>query len=238
MDLDTTRRQGSHEEILGRFRERKTDILIGTQMIAKGHDFPGVTLVGVIGADVGLALPDFRAPERVFQLMVQVAGRAGRAEKEGEIYLQTFNPGHPALRAAMDHDTETFWKAELETRRALDYPPFSKLGLVVYRSKDEKKALLAVTKAAEILRRGASAVQESEKNNDRARGEPSRTSGVEVWGPAPAPFSKLRGQYRFQILMKAKTPAPLRRLLAYLDEKMEIPPGVNRAVDLDPQSML
>ena len=125
MDLDTTRKQGSHEEILKKFREHKTDILIGTQMIAKGHDFPGVTLVGVIGADVGLALPDFRAPERVFQLMVQVAGRAGRAEKEGEIYLQTFNPGHPALRAAVNHDTETFWNTELETREALDYPPFS-----------------------------------------------------------------------------------------------------------------
>jgi primosomal protein N' (replication factor Y) len=244
MDLDTTRRQGSHEDILKKFREHKTDILIGTQMIAKGHDFPGVTLVGVIGADVGLALPDFRAPERVFQLMVQVAGRAGRAEKEGEIYLQTFNPGHPALRAAMDHDTETFWKMELETRRSLEYPPFSKLGLVVYRSKDEKKALLAATKAAEILRRGASTVQESNHNNDRARGEQGRTHSTssgpaaEVWGPAPAPFSKLRGQYRFQILMKAKTPAPLRRLLTYLDEKMEIPSGVNRAVDLDPQSML
>jgi len=220
MDLDTTRKQGSHEEILKKFREHKTDILIGTQMIAKGHDFPGVTLVGVIGADVGLALPDFRSSERVFQLMVQVAGRAGRAEKEGEIFLQTFNPGHPALRAAMDHDTETFWNAELETRQALDYPPFSRLGLVVYRSKDEKKALMAVTKAAEILRREAT------------------KAGVEVWGPAPAPFSKLRGQYRFQILMKSKTPAPLRRLLTYLDEKMETPSGVNRAVDLDPQSML
>jgi len=120
----------------------------------------------------------------------------------------------------MDHDTETFWNAELETRQALDYPPFSRLGLVVYRSKDEKKALMAVTKAAEILRREAT------------------KAGVEVWGPAPAPFSKLRGQYRFQILMKSKTPAPLRRLLTYLDEKMETPSGVNRAVDLDPQSML
>jgi primosomal protein N' (replication factor Y) len=120
----------------------------------------------------------------------------------------------------MGHDTETFWNAELEMRKALDYPPFSKLGLIVYRSKDEKKALLAVTKAAEIMRREAS------------------QAGVEVWGPAPAPFSKLRGQYRFQILLKAKTPAPLRRLLIYVDEKMETPSGVNRAVDLDPQSML
>ncbi len=220
MDLDTTRKQGSHEGILTRFRERKTDILIGTQMIAKGHDFPGVTLVGVVGADVGLALPDFRAQERVFQLMVQVAGRAGRAEKEGEIYLQTFNPGHPAFQAAVNHDTEGFWETELSLRRPLDYPPFSKLGLVVYRSKEEKKALLAVGKAAEILKQEAT------------------QAGVEVWGPAPSPFSKLRGQYRFQILLKAKTPAPLRRLLTYLDEKMELPSGVLRSVDLDPQSML
>lgn len=220
MDMDTTRKKGSHEEILKRFGKGDIDILIGTQMIAKGHDFPGVTLVGVIGADVGLALPDFRASERVFQLLVQVSGRAGRAEKEGVIYLQTFHADHPALRAAVLHDTETFWKSELELRKALDYPPFSKLGLLMYRSKDEKKAHSAAERSAEFLKRE------------------SKRYGVEVYGPAPAGFFKLRGQYRFQILMKSAKALGIRQLIQALDSKLEAPTGVFRVVDLDPQSML
>jgi len=147
MDMDTTRKKGSHGEILGRFRRREIDLLVGTQMIAKGHDFPGVTLVGIVGADTGLALPDFRSSERVFQLLVQVSGRAGRADKEGMIYLQTFHPEHPSIQAAVHHDTEGFWKEELELREALGYPPFARLGLLVYRDKDEK----AARRAAEAI---------------------------------------------------------------------------------------
>jgi primosomal protein N' (replication factor Y) (superfamily II helicase) len=220
MDMDTTRREGSHEEIIGRFRRHEIDILIGTQMIAKGHDFPGVTLVGVVGADVGLALPDFRASERVFQLMVQVAGRAGRADKEGIIYLQTFHGEHPAIQAALKHDTGTFWKSELELREALGYPPYAKLGLLLYRAKIEKKALAAAENAARVLR------QEAGKYR------------VEVRGPAPAGLSKLRGHYRFQVLLKSPKPAGIRRLIEWMDSKAETPPGVFRVVDLDPQSML
>jgi primosomal protein N' (replication factor Y) len=220
MDLDTTRRQGSHESILDKFRKHQIDLLIGTQMIAKGHDFPGVTLVGVIGADVGLSLPDFRASERVFQLMVQVAGRAGRAEKEGVIYLQTFHTDHPAIQAAAGHDTETFWKRELELRKALSYPPFSKLALMVYRSPEEKKAQAAAEAAAKILRRG------------------SEKLAVEVYGPAPAGIAKLRGQYRYQILMKAQKPQAIRQLIQWLDDQGLVHPGVARSVDIDPQSML
>ena len=239
MDLDTTRRQGSHEEILNRFRKHEIDLLVGTQMIAKGHDFPGVTLVGVVGADTGLALPDFRAPERVFQLLVQVAGRAGRAEKEGTIYLQTFHPEHSSIQAAALHDTETFWKNELELRKALSYPPFSKLGLLVYRSKDEKKSRGAAEKAAEILRRyeeklAASAIR-SDTDKDRARGEQGRT---EVRGPAPCGIFKLRGHYRFQILLKSEKPMAIRQLIQFLDKDFQTPPGVFRSVDLDPQNML
>ncbi|HJT24062.1 MAG TPA: primosomal protein N', partial [bacterium] len=155
MDLDTTRKAGSHEDILGRFRKHEIDLLVGTQMIAKGHDFPGVTLVGIVGADTGLALPDFRASERVFQLLVQVAGRAGRAEKEGVIYLQTFHSEHVSILSAVRHDTEGFWEKELELRKDLEYPPFSKLGLLVYRAKDEKKAHGVAEKAADILRKDA-----------------------------------------------------------------------------------
>ncbi len=221
MDLDTTRRQGSHEEILGKFRRREIDILIGTQMIAKGHDFPGITLVGVVGADVGLSLPDFRAPERVFQLMVQVAGRAGRADKEGVIYLQTFHGEHPAIQAAVKHDTEAFWEGELELRKALEYPPFTRLGLILYRSKVEKKAKEAVEKAAALLKKLGPSL------------------GVRVFGPAPAGIAKLRGHYRFQVLLKAAKAQSIRRLVQSLDEKMATPiPGVFRVVDLDPQSML
>lgn len=220
MDLDTTLERGSHGKILDRFRNREVDILLGTQMIAKGHDFPGVTLVGIVGADTGLALPDFRSSERVFQLLVQVAGRAGRADKEGVIYLQTFNPEHPSVQAAARHDTERFWTGELELRKALGYPPFSKLGLLVYRSETEKKAQGAAEKAAEALRRMA------------------KDLGVEVRGPAPAVFSKIRGHYRFQILLTAPNPAFIRKLLADFDASFEPPKGVFRVVDLDPQSLL
>jgi len=241
MDLDTTRKAGSLEAILGKFRRKEIDLLVGTQMIAKGHDFPGVTLVGVVGADVGLALPDFRAGERVFQLMVQVAGRAGRAEKEGTIYLQTFHPEHSALRAAVQHDTASFFASELELRKALDYPPYSRLGLLVYRHKEERKASAAAEKAAEFLRKeaermAASATREVDKLKGRASGERSRT--ISVLGPAPCPIFKLRGQYRFQVLLKCPKPGPLRELVRAFDAKVETPAGVMRVVDLDPQNML
>ncbi len=221
MDLDTTRKQGSHDDILGKFRKKEIDILIGTQMIAKGHDFPGITLVGVVGADVGLSLPDFRASERVFQLMVQVAGRAGRADKEGVIYLQTFHGEHTAIQAAVKHDTGAFWEGELELRKILEYPPFTRLGLMMYRSKFEKKAREIAEKAGVFLKKNASSL------------------GVRVYGPAPAGIAKLRGHYRFQILLKAMKAQSIRQLVQFLDDKMTEPhPGVFRVVDLDPQSML
>jgi primosomal protein N' (replication factor Y) len=152
--------------------------------------------------------------------MVQVAGRAGRAEKEGVIYLQTFHTDHPAIQAAAGHDTETFWKRELELRKALNYPPFSKLALMVYRSLEEKKAQAAAEAAAKILRRG------------------SEKLAVEVYGPAPAGIAKLRGQYRYQILMKAQKPQAIRQLIQWLDDQGLVHPGVARSVDIDPQSML
>lgn len=220
MDLDTTQEKGSHEDILGRFRRHEVDILLGTQMIAKGHDFPGVTLVGIVGADTGLALPDFRSSEKVFQLLVQVSGRAGRAEKEGVIYLQTFHPDHSSIRSASSHDMDGFWRSELELREALGYPPYSRLGLLVYRSEDEKKAYGGAEKAAKIL----------EKEGAKL--------GVEVRGPAPAGMFKLRGHYRFQVLLKAVKPQSIRRIIQILDEQFETPKGVFRVVDIDPQSML
>ncbi len=219
MDLDTTRKMGSHEAILKRIVKKEVDILIGTQMVAKGHDFPGVTLVGVVGADTGLALPDFRSSERVFQLLVQVAGRAGRADKEGLIYLQTFNPEHPSIQAASVYNFQAFGEQELALRKMLFYPPFSRLGLLVYRSKTEKQAAQAAEQAARFLRS-------------------QKTLGVEVSGPAPAAIAKLRGQYRYQILIKSEKPGPIRQALALMDQTIETPKGVFRVVDLDPQSLL
>lgn len=220
MDLDTTRQKGSHEKILDKFRRGEIDLLVGTQMIAKGHDFPGVTLVGIVGADTGLALPDFRSSERVFQLLVQVSGRAGRAEKEGTIYLQTFNAGHASVKAAIHHDTEGFWEGELELRKELGYPPFTRLGLLVYRHKDEKKANGAAEAAAAFLNRHA------------------RAAGVEVRGPAPAGIFKLRDEYRFQVLLKADRSLAIRQLIQKLDAAVGPTSGVGRSVDIDPQSML
>ena len=220
MDLDTTREKGSHEKILNKFRQGDIDLLVGTQMIAKGHDFPGVTLVGIVGADTGLALPDFRSSERVFQLLVQVSGRAGRAEKEGIIYLQTFNEGHASIQAAVHHDTEGFWKGELELRKDLGYPPFSRLSLLVYHHKDEKRAGRAAEEAASFLNRHA------------------RSFNVEVRGPAPAGIFKLRDEYRFQVLLKAEKSLAIRQLIQKLDASMPVPSGISRSVDIDPQSML
>lgn len=217
MDLDTTRRSGELERILKRFGKGEVDILVGTQMIAKGHDFPGVTLVGVVGADVGLALPDFRSAERVFQLLVQVSGRAGRGEQKGVVYLQTFHPTHPCLVGAVRGDVAAFAKEELELRKELQLPPFARLGLITYRSPFE-------TKAAEA---GAEAV--------RRLGKPAQ---VEVRGPYPAPFFKLRGKYRYHILLRGPKAAPLREALKAMDQRWATPAGVQRTVDFDPQSML
>ncbi len=220
LDQDATRKAGSLEATLKAFGRGEIDLLVGTQMIAKGHDFPGVTLVGIIGADTGLVLPDFRASERVFQLLVQVAGRAGRAEQEGIIYLQTFRPEHECLQAAVTQDVTPFLESELSMRKALGYPPFSRLAMVGFRGEQEAKAHGAAEQAGAWLR--------------KASGE----MGFEVRGPAPAPLYKLRGQYRFQILLKSVRPGPLRRAWAGLETAVEVPTGVHRSVDMDPQSML
>jgi len=217
MDLDTTRSVGSLESLLRRFGKGEVDVLVGTQMIAKGHDFPGVTLVGVVGADVGLARPDFRSAERVFQLLVQVSGRAGRGDQAGTVYLQTFHPDHPCLVGAAKGDVAAFAKEELELRKDLQLPPFSRLGLLTFRSVSDSKAADA---ARDVVKR---------------LGRPSQ---VEVRGPYPAPFFKLRGKYRYHVLMRSPKPGPLREALKALDRGWQPPQGVFRTVDFDPQSML
>jgi primosomal protein N' (replication factor Y) len=183
MDLDTTARKGSHRQILASFARGEIDVLLGTQMVAKGLDFSRVSLVGVISADTQLLLPDFRASERTYQLLTQVAGRAGRrGNMEGEVVIQTSNPNHPAVQAAFSKNYMMMYNDEMQTRRELNYPPFSRFVVLEFRSEDQKAAETHARIFREML--------------------PSTDPALEILGPSPALISKLRNQYRFQIVVK------------------------------------
>jgi primosomal protein N' (replication factor Y) len=226
MDRDTTRRKGAHLRILQRFRKGQADILLGTQMIAKGLDFPRVTLVGVLMADVGLNMPDFRSGERTFQTITQVAGRAGRSALGGEVLVQTHAPDENAIQMARGHDYATFANRELAGRRLLGYPPFGKLQLWLLQSSDAARAEAAAEKAAEILRQQARRLHLDQ---------------VQILGPAPAPLSRIRGLYRWQLLLKGSDAAPLRKLAgAAMDQNSRWPPwpGVRARIVVDPVEML
>ncbi len=218
MDRDTMRRKGSHEALLSRFAAREIDLLVGTQMLAKGHDFPAITLVGVLAADSGLSQPDFRAAERTFQLLTQVAGRAGRGEREGEVLIQAFAPEHYSLQFARAQDYEGFFEAERKFRRALHYPPVvSLLNLVVEGDSMAESSTLA-RRAASFLKSGV-------------------PDGVKVLGPAFAVRSKIAGRYRSQILLKlprrehARARAAIRVMLK--DDALLR----STVVDVDPMSL-
>lgn len=227
LDRDTASRKGGAEAILRALRDGRLDILIGTQMVAKGHDFPGVLLVGVVAADLGLHLPDFRAAERSFQLLTQVAGRAGRGAIPGRVLIQSFVPDHYAVRPVRDHDYESFYAEELGHRAALGYPPFGRLVHVLVSAAEQERASAAAQQLAEAARRaGASA-------GDALR------AGVELLGPAPAPIARLRDRYRFQILLKGACDAALLATArAVAAEALRVPSGVSASVDVDPESML
>ena len=217
LDRDTVRRRGGAARLLRRVARRELDILVGTQMVAKGHDFPGVTLVGVVSADVGLGLPDFRAAERTFQLLTQVAGRAGRGSAPGEAIVQTLHPGHYAIRHACDQAYAPFHEEELRFRRALRYPPVvSLVSVVVHGTLRDRTA-----QEASVIAAGLRAV----------RGR------FTVLGPAPAPLARLRGRYRVQLFLKGGRRAEMREaLLRVLDEHPRLKRRV--VVDVDPVSML
>ncbi|MDR2725400.1 MAG: primosomal protein N' [Candidatus Adiutrix sp.] len=222
LDTDSTRRKGTLKSILDGFARGEFNLLVGTQMAAKGHDFPNLTLVGVVDADLGLNLPDFRAAERTFQLLTQVAGRAGRGAVPGTVIVQTLNPRHPALRAAAAHDYRAFFQSEIQARRELGYPPFSRLALIRF-SGPEAPAVEAAAEAAAAAGR------------DLAAGP-----GLEILGPAPAPLVRLREQYRFQILIRGATAEARRRFLAAwlpLAEKAT-PAGLKLTADIDPYHFL
>lgn len=220
MDRDTTRRRGAHDEILRRFEARDVDILIGTQMITAGLDFPGVQLVGVISADTALHLPDFRAGERTFALLTQVAGRAGRGEQPGRVLVQTYLPEHPAIVAAQRHDYDTFYAHELVARRELNLPPVMSLVRLIVRGRREAAVVALAQALAEAMGRAVPSV------------------GGTVVGPAPAPRAKLRGQVRWNLLVKGPALGPLVRLVLEAQDTVPRVPGTMVTVDADPVTLL
>lgn len=226
MDRDSVRLKGGHQTILRRFDGGETRILVGTQMIAKGHDFPNVTLVGVLNADSGLRVPDFRSAERTFQLITQVAGRSGRGEAPGEVIVQTFYPNHYALRYACMQDYEKFYQQEIQYRRLFAYPPFSSLATILTQDEDSVKA----DERARLF------AMELEK----AVGELSAGETVRVLGPSEALLGKLKGSYRYQTLLKSANRRLLHQVLeAVLDrlERKKINPN-KWNIDVDPLQLL
>lgn len=225
MDVDTTSRKWSHQEILERVERGEVDLLLGTQMIAKGLDFPNVTLVGVIHADVAIHLPDFRASERTFQLLTQVAGRAGRGPKLGRVIVQTALPDHYAIRHAVGHDYEGFAERETEERREPAYPPHCRLGNVVFSGLDEPAVADAALESAHWIRR---------------RIHEAGPPGLRVVGPAPAPITRVRNRYRWHLLLKAQEPKGLGAILRLLARRPAAarPKDVRIEIDRDPGDLL
>lgn len=222
MDRDTTRGKGGHARILRKVAERKTDILIGTQMVAKGHDFPGITLVGIVSVESTLNIPDYRSAERTYQLITQLMGRAGRGLDAGKVIIQTFNPDHYALTHAGTGLLEKFYTTELAFRQETGYPPFVHL------------AALCLTGTAAPSVEQESAVLAGHLRTLRRE----LSSRVEILGPSPAPLTKLRGRFRWQILLKAIERPALHRLLAALRSSYAPPSGIRLQVDVDPVDLM
>ncbi len=219
LDADTTVRRGALESILEDFRNRRADILLGTQMVAKGLDFPGVKTIGVVLADTSLNLPDFRAAERTFSLVVQVAGRAGRHLPDGEVYVQTFRPGSPVIRLAAALDADSFYEQELEQRNALGFPPYTRLVRVVFRSGRPESA----DRAADLFARSAAA---------------ELPPGAEMLGPAECPLGLVAGSARRQILFRSTDLRSLHAAVARVASEFACPRDVHAELDVDPIQLL
>jgi len=217
MDSDALKRKEDYRRILGDFRAGKIDILLGTQMIAKGLHFPNVTLVGIIYADLTLHQPDFRASERTFQLLTQVAGRAGRGDIEGEVFVQAFTPFHPAIQYARRHDFTGFYDQELEFREQLKYPPFSRIALLTLKGRNQEK----VEFYAQHVKRDLNTLLSDVKD-------------LVVAGPAPAPLLRAETYYRYQIMLRAQRMSGLSKKLSQLMQSITLPEDVSLAVDVDP----
>jgi len=217
MDSDALKRKEDYRRILGDFRAGKIDILLGTQMIAKGLHFPNVTLVGIIHADLALHKPDFRAGERTFQLLTQVAGRAGRGDVEGEVFVQAFTPFHPAIQFARRHDFMGFYEQEIEFRRPLKYPPWSRVALLTLKGRNEEK----VKFSAEYLRRAL--------DNELAA-----FKELVIAGPAPSPLLRAETFYRYQIMLRAPRMSVVSQKLAAVAAVLSFPDEVALTIDIDP----
>jgi primosomal protein N' (replication factor Y) len=219
MDSDTMSKPGSHEEVLAAFKSGAVRILLGTQMIAKGLDFPDVTLVGVVNADTALHLPDFRAGERTFQLVSQVAGRTGRGDRIGRVLVQTYSPDHSAVCHALRHDYEGFVTGELLERARFGVPPFGRVVRVIARGRQEGFVSDYLKKLGDELRQAAAPT-------------------IRILGPAPAPIVKIRNLYRFHLQARCPTARPLQVLIRDVPRKFPPPHGIELAIDVDPISML
>ena len=219
MDADTMTRKEAYRETLTAFRTGKIDILLGTQMIAKGLHFPNVTLVGIVNADLSLHLPDFRAAERTFQLLTQVAGRAGRGDVEGEVFVQSFTPHHPAIQFARHHDFDGFAEQEIGWREHFEYPPFSKMVLITARSPHQERGRFSIETLARRLKELL----------------PPNTS---IADPSPAPLEKSHGNFRFHLMLRTRAVMKLSRALHQVLEKLTFPEDVTVTVDVDPYQLM
>jgi primosomal protein N' (replication factor Y) len=221
MDSDALKRKEDYRRILGDFRTGKTDILVGTQMIAKGLHFPNVTLVGIIYADLGLHIPDFRAGERTFQLLTQVAGRAGRGDVEGEVVVQAFTPFHPAIQYARRHDFAGFYEQEIEFRQQLMYPPVSRMALVLLKGRNEEKVKLSAAHLKQEIEKQAAGVGD-----------------LIIAGPAPAPLARAETMYRYLIFLRTRHITKLSATLAGVCAAVSLPEDVHLMIDIDPVNLL
>jgi primosomal protein N' (replication factor Y) len=228
MDSDTMRRPGSHARVLSAFRQGLIHILLGTQMIAKGLDFPNVTLVGVVNADVALHIPDFRSAERTFQLLSQVAGRAGRGPQGGRVLVQTFNPEQPCIALAAAHDYAGFVREELAHRQKHHYPPYQRMARLIIRGRDQAAAGDFAERMAGAFNAALGALAQP--------GQP--LADVRVLGPAEAPIFRLKGFYRYHFQVLSPSPGALHQLLRRVLPAVRAPAGVEFALDIDPLNML
>ena len=204
-----------------RMRRKEVDILLGTQMIAKGLDFPDVTLVGIVSADVAINIPDFRAAERTFQLLTQVAGRSGRGSKPGKVMIQTYNPGHYAIKWAVKVDYRSFAEYEMKNRHELFYSPVSRMARLEFAHKGQqylKEAMMTLLPLIEFLNQ--------------------KTKTAKILGPTPAPFQKLHGKFRWHLIIKAESSATLANIIDYINENSSLPSAITRIIDVDPASLL
>jgi len=254
MDSDTLKRKDDYRRILGDFRTGKIDILVGTQMIAKGLHFPNVTLVGIIYADLSLHQPDFRAGERTFQLLTQVSGRAGRGDVEGEVVVQAFTPFHPAIQYARRHDFIGFYEQEIEFREQLKYPPLTRAALLTLKGRNEDKVKFSAEHVKKELDKLAVAddVGEREKGSKGAGGAKAMETSTSpsplfpsaplrdliIAGPAPAPLLRAETYYRYQLMLRTRHMSRLSQSLANLLETLALPEDVSLTVDIDPVNLV